>query len=77
MKSDKRIILTLCVLEDAKEMILDGFVPVMYTGTHLIMKKMGTDKLINGLSEIVWEKKRRKLVTKNRFRVYDGYRKRI
>lgn len=53
-------------------MILDGYVPVMYNGSHLLMKKYGYDTLINGVSENVWNKKWRNMIIKYRFIVYDG-----
>ena len=66
------ITLTLCPLKDAKLMILDGYRPIMYNGTHLLMKKYGVDVLVNGVSERVWLKKQRNILKQYRFVIYDG-----
>lgn len=66
------MVLTLCPLRDAKSMILDGYNPIVYTGSHVLMKKEGTDVLINGVSENVWNKNHRDMIIKYRFTVYDN-----
>lgn len=40
-------------------MILDGYVPIVYHDSHILMKKYVADLLINGVSENVWNKKHR------------------
>lgn len=53
-------------------MILDGYNPIVYTGSYVLMKKEGTDVLINGVSENVWNKNHRDMIIKYRFTVYDN-----
>lgn len=52
-------------------MILDGYTPIVYTDSHVLMKREGTDVLINGVSENVWNKKQRDMIIKYRFTVYE------
>lgn len=53
-------------------MLLDGYVPIMYSGDHVLMKKYGIDVLVNGVSENVWNKKQRDMIIKYRFTVYES-----